>query len=298
MLNRTVDVLSAASQHAVAVVNVNVGTCKIGINQSQLDCKETFSSRTLPNLRRIIDLMIGIGELHLLNLCDLGCHRQGLQSANMQIDDLIDEALSPGNLDGFSQGEYAAIYDIGPADEAKVALHKQWTEEFTLKHSVALDAVLVLTCYRVTTGALQPAAGLLFCGQLHIRTPTRQRRPGIATRKLLVKEAMGIITYYAPTNRADGKISVAVLCGDVNLTQDDADACCQIDIGGPNVATGWRTASSIEGLPGDVMFVRGSVRVSCDFGIGTSYFDRGIGNADNDAFFVTIVVPLYGRKLL
>ena len=181
-------------------VKINIGTFNIGVPQSMMTSKK-FGSKGLRNMRRIMSKLVDTGSLHLLNLCEMGDHREGLASAGVSMDSIIDGALTPGMFEGLSQGAYAAVYDIAGADGS--ALKRQWTEERKLNYSDTLDVALALTRYHITVGAsqlgahsagaAQPGVGVLLCAQLHIRTPAGQNAPSIATKTGLVKEAMAII---------------------------------------------------------------------------------------------------------
>ena len=70
-------------------VKVNVGSFNLGLHQSQIQAK-SFQERTLKNFRRIIAKGFGEGELHLLNLCEVGGHKQGLQAECIQPDSIVD----------------------------------------------------------------------------------------------------------------------------------------------------------------------------------------------------------------
>ena len=122
-------------------------------------------------------------------------------------------------------------------------------EVFAIGSSAVLDAHLVLTTYAVTANA-HVGEGILFVGQLHIRAPHGKKTSPVATRQRLVREALGIMTRFV--NGRVGQSTVAVLCGDVNLNQDDADVCCQPAEGEPDVHTHWHTEAPEEGLSGEV----------------------------------------------
>ena len=89
--------------------------------------------------------------------------------------------------------------------------------------------------------------------------------------------------------------TVAILCGDVNLFQNSADACCQLARGAatPDVLTQWHTQTSDAALSGGVAFVRGCESQAFDVTIGRSYKDRGIRQDCHDFFGVTISVPIF-----
>ena len=106
----------------------------------------------------------------------------------------------------------------------------------------------------------------------------------------MVSEALNVITQTA--NSCVLQPAVAVLCGDVNLSLDHADACCQPQSGNPDVRTCWHTETSLECRPGDVLFVRGCHSEAFDIAIGASYEDRGIRNDCHDCFGVALTLPL------
>ena len=134
-----------------------------------------------------------------------------------------------------------------------------------------------------------PLEGLLLVGQLHIRIPTKTK-VSTTTKKRIVKEALEIMD--TASNSCVAQPTVAILCGDVNLMQDDADACCQLRSGGPDLLTQWHTQTSSAALSGDVLFVRGCDSQPFDVTIGQSYKDRGMRRDCHDFFGVTLSVPL------
>ena len=95
--------------------------------------------------------------------------------------------------------------------------------------------------------------GILIVGQLHIRVPNGHSTPSISTKKRLVQEAMTILEN--ASDKCKVQPIVAVLCGDVNLSAESADACCQAETGEPSVHTLWHTQASIHGRSGDVAFI-------------------------------------------
>ena len=128
--------------------------------------------------------------------------------------------------------------------------------------------------------------------RLHIRIPTG-KTVTITTKKRIVQEALGILE--KASNSCVLQPTVAILCGDVSLEQDNADACCQLRKGGamPDVFTQWHTQTCGAALSGDVAFVRGCESQAFDVTIGRSYQDRGMRNDCHDFFGVTIAVPLF-----
>ena len=66
----------------VARVKVNVGSFNLGLHQLQIESTR-FPTSTLPNFRRIIAKGFEEGDLHLLNLCEVGGQAQTAQLHNL-----------------------------------------------------------------------------------------------------------------------------------------------------------------------------------------------------------------------
>ena len=60
---------------AVGEVPVNIGTFNLGLMQNAIESKK-FQTQTLPNFRRIVAKGFELGDLHQLNLCEVGGHRK------------------------------------------------------------------------------------------------------------------------------------------------------------------------------------------------------------------------------
>ena len=89
--------------------SVNVGTFNLGLYQSQIESKN-FETGTLRNFRRIIAKGFENGELHLLNLCEVGGHKKGLPASFIKADCLVDEALNKGEHGTQAQQAYMSIW--------------------------------------------------------------------------------------------------------------------------------------------------------------------------------------------
>ena len=271
-------------------VKVNVGCFNLGLHQSQIKAK-SFQTSTLSNFRRIVAKGFEEGNLHLLNLCEVGGHKQGLQAQGIQADNIVDGTLLKDEYGTHAVQNYMSIWhNTGDSHPSGTSLTKQDVNVKSLESSPD-HPQLVMTTYAVKTHGL-PAEGLLIVGQLHIRTPTG-KVVSINTKKRVVQEALGILE--KDSNRYVLQPIVAILCGDVNLDQVSADACCQRSKGEamPNMRTQWHTQTSHAARSGDVAFVRGCESEAFDVSIGASYKDRGIRNDIHDFFGVTIAVPLF-----
>ena len=76
----------------VARVKVNVGSFNLGLHQLQIESTR-FPTSTLPNFRRIIAKGFEEGDLHLLNLCEVGGHKQGLPACCILMPISVDAKL-------------------------------------------------------------------------------------------------------------------------------------------------------------------------------------------------------------
>ena len=74
-------------------VKVNVGSFNLGLHQLQIESTR-FPTSTLPNFRRIIAKGFEEGDLHLLKLCEVGGHKQGLPACCIEADSVVDGALT------------------------------------------------------------------------------------------------------------------------------------------------------------------------------------------------------------
>ena len=75
-------------------VKVNIGTFNPEVDQRMLETrKSAAATRAIENLRRIINKMIESGDLHLLNLVEVGGHKHGLAATGGRIDDVLHGAV-------------------------------------------------------------------------------------------------------------------------------------------------------------------------------------------------------------
>ena len=284
----------------VATVEVNVGSFNLGLEQPQIESRH-FPKRGLLNFRRIIAKGFEEGDLHLLNLCEVGGHKKGLSASHITAASVVDGVLTKGEYGSHVVQAYMSIWhETGHShpDGTSVTQKEMFVKD--LVSSSACEPQLVVSTYAVKTHGLQ-AEGILIVGQLHIRTPSGKSVIKEPARKRIVHEALGILE--KASNSRVLQPTVAILCGDVNLNQDNADACCQPRKGDamPDVLTQWHTQTSTPALSGDVAFVRGCTSRAFDVTIGSSYKDRGIRNDCHDFFGVTVAVPLFpipqGKKV-
>ena len=242
----------------VARVPVRVGTFNLGLHQEQIGSTQ-FPRKALKKVCRVVAKGFEEGNLHLLNLCEVGGHKQGLEANNISPSRVTDGALVQGYGSQTKQAYLSIWHERGAQQPGGVSLNPlQSVEVHPIPATLPFDAQLVVSTYAVTKYASK-ASGILICGQLHIRAPNDMKSPGgaklIEARQKVVRQAFKILE--KASNNFPIQRTVAVLCGDVNLYQADADACCQVQKGVSDVHTHWHTETSNEALLGDVAFIRG-----------------------------------------
>ena len=243
------------------------------------------------NFQRILAKGFEEGDLHLLGLCDVGEHRQGLKTVRIHPQDLMDDVLAPNEYSADAQGAYMSVWhEAGAAQPGTVLLRLLEEPTCVTLSSRALESQLVIWDFRVRAHGHGGKVGRLLQGLLHIRTPSDQRRLSETTKKRQTKEALRELERMA--NRCVVQPAVCILTGDVNLEKDSANALVQPEFGEPNLQEHWHTETSNVALSGDVAFVKGAASKAWDVTIGASYLDRGMGKDQHDFFGMTLKVPL------
>ena len=131
-------------------VNVNVGSFNLGLHQSQIQAKN-FQTSTLKNFRRIIAKGFEEGDLHLLNLCEVGGHKQGLPAGCIKADCVVGGALTKDEYGTHAEQAYMSIWhNTGDSHPSGTSLTKQDVRVKSLESS------------SVAQFALRPSCGKLF----------------------------------------------------------------------------------------------------------------------------------------
>ena len=134
----------------VARVKVNVGSFNLGLHQLQIESTR-FPTSTLPNFRRIIAKGFEEGDLHLLNLCEVGGHKQGLPACCIEADSVVDGALTKDEYGTHAEQAYMSIWhNTGDSHPSGTSLTKQDVRVKSLESS------------SVAQFALRPSCGKLF----------------------------------------------------------------------------------------------------------------------------------------
>ena len=132
-------------------VELNVGTFNLGLGQNKIEAKG-FPKKTLPNFRRIVAKGFEEADLHLLNLCEVGGHKQGLSACRIPAASIVDEALKKDEYGSEAVQAYMSIWhETGASQPGGASLQALSAKVHTLDESSACDPQLVVRPYVVTT---------------------------------------------------------------------------------------------------------------------------------------------------
>ena len=211
---------SQAGSSDGTVCVVRIGSFNVGVPQSMLTSKnqETY----LKKIEDIITLCVQDRGLHIMNLCELGGHLEGLPSAGIDARDMqIFQGLKAPSV--MVNSNYLTAWGFD-ADTTQFGLKpREASKEFTLNCSKCEPQLVVHSFYN--------DAGIrLMLGNLHIRIP-HKANVSFHLRQKIVREALQKLQSAAPCD-SDTHPVVQVLVGDCNLTVEKAE-----EAGGSATAT-------------------------------------------------------------
>ena len=162
----------------MSTVDLNVGCFNIGIAQEAL--RKPIHTE---NFRRILGKGFEEGHLHVLGLCEVGAHKQGIKSAGMHPLDIIDGVMAKGYSADSMQAYMTVWHQAGAQKPHGVSLQLCEQTCVALEPLGVPDPQLVIWVFLVTAHGHQGKVGRFVQGQLHIRTPHGQRAPTNLTKK-------------------------------------------------------------------------------------------------------------------
>ena len=279
----------ASQPGGLSTARLNLGCFNAGADQNMLTKDQHQRS-----LSRVIAKAVSQEDLHLVTLCEVGGHKQGLNETNVRAQDLISQVLLP-YYQATSCQAYMATWQAtdGPNDDHSVTLTLVGQPEVVELHS-AQQPQLVIMVFTIDAAEHPDKQGLLISGQMHIRTP-KAHAPTQRTRKRITKSAMVLLEEKAATASSGASqptAPVIVLTGDVNIDRAVADSVVQPEIGEPSVGSQWQVMTSAAARSGDVLFVKGAFGEALNVSVGASYADRGIRNDSHDFFGVALSIPM------
>ena len=101
--------VSQPTVYVSGAVDVSIGTFNLSLAQAQMQAK-SFGKKVLPNFRRIIAKGFEEGDLHLLSMCEVGSHKEGLQTGGIRTDALTGGVLQEDEYGSFSKQAYVSIW--------------------------------------------------------------------------------------------------------------------------------------------------------------------------------------------
>ena len=220
------------------------------------------------NPRRVIAKGVGEQDLHMVTLCEVGGHKQGLKRSMVRAQDLVSEVLSR-HYKATSCQAYMATWQATtePADDTGVTLTLLAGPEVVELSSPALEPQLVVMVFAIAAAGHPDKHGLLISGNLHIRTP-KDHTTTTQTRKRITKATLQALEQRASTASSGASqptAPVLVLTGDVNLTKAEGETIVQMPQGEPSVYTQWQVLTAGGQLSGDIMFVKGTTAHQTNF---------------------------------
>ena len=159
---------AASPRGCLPTVELKLGCFNCGMDQKMLE-----KMSWLAKLRRVIGHGVIEGGLHLLTLCEVGGHRQGLSnSPHENAQSLVRQVLSR-SFQAISEGAYMATWlaEPGPDDDTSVTLTLTGTPK-VVQLVCDGDPQLVMMVFTIAHRDHPGKQGILISGQLHIRTPS------------------------------------------------------------------------------------------------------------------------------
>ena len=148
-------------------VRLKLGCFNCGIAQDMLSKADHQQ-----NLRRVISKAVGEQDFYMVNLCEVGGHKEGLQKSTVSAQDLVSQALS-WHYKATSCQAYMTTWqaDHDPSERTSVILTLQDYPE-VVEIPSSLQPQLVIMVFTIAAAEHPDKHGLLISGSLHIRTPT------------------------------------------------------------------------------------------------------------------------------
>ena len=129
------------------------------------------ASQHISSLKRVIAKGVGEQRLHMINLCEVGSHKQGLSRSMVCAQELISSACLSSHYKAMSCQAYMATWQAAdePTDDTSVTLTLVGELEVVELPSSG-QPQLVIMVFTIVAAEHRDMHGLLISGQLHIRT--------------------------------------------------------------------------------------------------------------------------------
>ena len=261
------------------VTAIRIGSFNVGVEQDMLTCRgaQDYIHKT----EHIITTCAKVGALHIMNLCELGGHRQGLSAANINALDMsIFRGTAAPSVSVNSNYLTAWGFDADtPQFDVRTA---RPSKKFWLTSKICEPELIV--------HAFEKGVGIrLILGNLHIRVP-HDKKVKTGQKQRIVAEALRQLENEALVDSATQPV-VLVLVGDCNLVKQTAEkATHPLQPEDDDWRTVWHVHPTEAGKGGDLIFVKGAHARSFELPFGFSHADRGVRPDRHDAIGIELRV--------
>ena len=286
--------LESEESHTRSVIDhVKIVSFNFGVDQQMLTSKKRW-----PEYERHLRGLLQRFRCSASNIsddgafifgCELGGHLKGMTAANVDFAKIVRQAFRDAKSE--THGAYAVVYPRSA----------QLIEEGNFDPTGTTASVMRYTIFLITIrGDSQPAGvpAYLIVGNLHIRTPSKGKVPPKETRRNWTKLCLNHLASLGQ-EYGDQTPVARILCGDVNLCQQDAMAAvrgCNRPCSGlaSSRRLCWDICSTEVKLSGDILFVSGAVAEEYPIAVGDSYTHKGIRPDKHDAVAIRLSFPQSG----
>ena len=271
---------------ASRVLDIHIGSFNIGIHQSMLTC--SGAQEYIDQTEHIIATCAKVGQLHIMNLCELGGHRQGFAAANINEADMgIFRGTAAASVSVDSNYLTAWGFDTDTPQFGVRATRPSKTFWLTSK---VCEPELIVHAFKKGVGFR------LILGNLHIRIPQKKKVKTTHKQKI-VAEALRQLENEAVQLENEALVDsatqpiVLVLVGDCNLVKETAMQATQpLQPEVDDFLSVWHVHRTEAGKSGDLMFVKGAHADIFELPFGVSHDDRGARNDNHDAIGIQLRV--------
>ena len=260
-----------------------IGSFNVGIHQDMLT--GTHKRKSMRKVERVITTCVTDVGLHIMNLCGLGGHRQGLSAANISALDMkIFQGTEEyqGSPSVSINSNYLTSWGFD-ADTTQFGIKATRPSKTYWLSSDICEPELVVHSFENGVGVI------LILGNLHVRTP-HEVNVSTKLKQRILTEALETLESEVPFDSTTQPV-VLVLVGDCNLLKEAAEEATQpLQPEKPDWRTVWHVHTTKAAKGGDLIFVKGAHARSFDLPSGFSHSDCGLTNDDHDAIGIELRV--------
>ena len=198
------------------IATFRVGSFNIGVYQDMLNGKNAMHS--VDYTERIIKECVAKGRLHVMNLCELGGHRQGLEAADINPLDMK-IFTGPAAFYFSIQDNYLTVWGLNH-DAPHFDVRSTGAPQLFALRSEICQPDLIMHTFISSIGVR------LIQGNLHIRIP-HKKKVKTSQRQFIVKQALKQLENEALQDSATQPVAL-LLVRDCNLVQETAGGCARI----------------------------------------------------------------------